>query len=364
MDSIINKMLDSIRIKDRNSHSRRGDRYYDDGYELRSKKTSSTESSRSDDDDDDGDYDIKGSSSTVEKVEDFVNQMFQACAGNVQGIFNDPSSPRCSSGENRRRLKGGSGYNGATSSYESKSGFVSQRKRGTRSSSRRRRGVSRSVSRTRQRNQFPHDTPLPGNNKMTLYVNNDDDEVSALSAGTFEEMCTRQQRLILLQEANRKGAVARLHSYPPNNYTTNTLQINGEHLGCIHPDELQNNMEDTKSFYSVSSAKSTVFEGIWNKSPSAVATTTRERVGIYEERDSNLEECLDINCKSIPEGLELESTFKSSVQTESESECECECETPLSRKLKRHQVKSGMQFQAIEEDTNDAFSLRPDEEEI
>lgn len=359
MNSVLDKMLDSIGIKDKNTRPRRDNRYYNDGYEVRTKKTSSTMSSRSDDDDED--YDVEKNGSTIEKVEDLVSQMFQACAVNMQGMFHDPSSPRSSSsGENRRRLKGGSGYNGATPAYDvlraSKSGLVSQRKRGTRSSSRRRRGISRA----RQRNHFPDDTPLPGNNKMMLYVNDDDDEVSALSAGTLEEMATRQQRLMLLQEANRKGAVARFHSYPSNNYNTTNFQNNGEHLGGIHPDELQNNMEDSKSFYSVSSANTTVFEGIWNKSPLQSTKSTRERVGIYEERGSILEEGgLDINCNPIPEELvEIENNSKSSFQTQIESD------TPLSRKLKRHQVKSGMQFQAIDEDTSHAFSLQPDEQEI
>jgi len=341
MDSIIDKILDSIGIKENISQSRGNGRSYDDDrYDVLRKRTSSTTSSQSNDDD--THYNIERNVSTVEKVEDFVSLMFESCATNVKGIFDQSHSPRSSDREGRRRLKGGNNYN-ANSSYDrsmnDRSGFggVSQRNRGRRSLSRKR----RSISRTQRRAPLPENTPLP-DNKTMLYVqnDNDDDEVSALSAGTLEEMASREQRLILLQQAKRKAAVVHSPSYPPNNCNTN-LQSNEENLVSIQTGRLQNIAEDLKSFLSVSSANTTEFEGVWNEHPLQAVSPPVHSTGIYEKRLSISEEVL------------LDATRKSHGPTLKE------LDTPLSRKLRRYQVS-----QAIEEADDEKFSLRPDEEEI
>jgi len=206
MDSILNKMLDSLGIKDKILHRRQNDRYYDEKYRVYRKSTSSTTSSRSSDDET---HYIEKNGITVEKVEDLVSQMFESCTVNMKGMFNQPPSPRGSDRKDRHRLKSENNHNATIPYYrnknyngmrESRSGLgVSQKKRGRRSMSRKR----RSVSRPRRRTPLPDNTPLPGNKTM-LIVQNDDDEVSALSAGTLEEMATRQQRLKRFYEANRK----------------------------------------------------------------------------------------------------------------------------------------------------------------
>jgi len=325
MDSIIDKVLDSIGIKEKSSQSRRNNRSYDDDrYDVLRKRTSSTASSQSNDDD--AHHNIKRHGSTVEKVEDFVSLMFESCATNMKGMFDQSHSPRSSHREGHRGLKGENNFNVGF-------GGISQRNRGRRSVSRKR----RSISRTQRRKPLPENTPLP-DNKTMLYVKNDDDEVSALSAGTLEEMASREQRLILLQEAKRKAAAVHNSSYPPNNCNTN-LKNDEENRVSIQTARLQNIAEDLKSFLSVSSANTTEFEGIWNEHPLQAVSVPAQSAGIYENR------------LSISEEVTLDATRKSHVQTLKE------LDTPLSRKLRRYQVS-----QAIEE--AEKFSLRPDEEEI
>jgi len=343
MDSIIDKILDSIGVKNKISQSRRNDRYYDDKYDVLRKRTSSTVSSQSKDDDEH--YNVERHSSTVGKVEDLVSQMFESCTANMKGMWFDHSqSPRSSDQKDRRRPKDGNNYN-ATNFYDqnvndngiraSRSRFsgISQRNRGRKSLSRKR----RSISRPGRRKPLPDITPLP-DNKTMLYVQNDDDEVSALSAGTLNEMASRQQRLILLHEANRKDAVAHRPSYSPNNVNI-MLQSNGENLDSIQTGKLQNISEDLKSFMSVSSANTTEFESIWNEHPKQAVSA--QSAGIYEKRLEMSEEAT------------LDATRLSHISTLRE------LDTPLSRKLRRCQVS-----QAIEENDDEDFSLRPDEEEI